>query len=74
MEVSDYTLESINVISFETFYELIQTNKDYIKKGFAGTVKRTQTKTDAEVLFKEWIADEKQGKAFNFFVKDLSKT
>ena len=55
MSFIDYKLERIQDLSFEAFFNLIYTNKSFIEKGFAGTVKRCQTKNGAKNLFKEFI-------------------
>ena len=73
MSIVDYKLERIHSISFEAFFNLIYTNKEYIQKGFAGTVKRCQTKAGSEKLFKEWVLEEKEGRYFSFFIKSSTK-
>lgn len=67
----DYKLERIQDISFEAFFNLIYTNKSYIEKGFAGTVKRCQTKEGAKTLFEEWIKEESESSCFSFFIKNI---
>lgn len=73
MSTIGYKLERINDVSFEAFLNLIYSNESYIKKGFAGTVKRCKTKKGAKTLFNEWILDESQNQSFSFFIKDISK-
>lgn len=63
-------LESILNISFEEFFYLIDSNKEYIKKGFSGTVKRCKDRIGAEDLFKEWSEQEVQKQHFCFFIRD----
>lgn len=70
----DYKLERIQDVSFEAFFNLIYTNKSYIEKGFAGTVKRCQTKEGAKILFKEWALEEIKSKYFSFFIKSIQTT
>ncbi len=69
MSLFDYKLERINTVSFEAFLDLIYTNKTYIEKGFAGTVKRCETQQGAKILFDEWISEESKGNHFSFFIK-----
>ena len=71
MNLLEYKLENIDTISFETFLDLIYTNRAYIEKGFAGTVKRCQTKEGAKKLFKEWVLEEKENRSFSFFIKHI---
>lgn len=71
MSFIDYKLERIQDISFEAFFNLIYTNKSYIERGFAGTVKRCQTKEGANNLFKEWGLEERESKCFSFFIKNI---
>ncbi len=68
--VGNYTLISIHEVSSEDFYNLINSNKEYIQKGFAGTVKDCQTKKSTEELFKKWISDEHKKQQYSFFIKD----
>ncbi len=67
----NYKLQPIDSVSFEAFFELIYVNKSYIEKGFAGTVKRCQTKEEAKLLFDEWVSEESEGKIFSFFIESL---
>lgn len=69
----NYKLERINDVSFEAFYSLIDSNKTYIQKGFAGTVKRCETKESSKTLFNEWNSEEIDRKSFSFFIKDTIK-
>ena len=71
MSFIDYKLERIQDISFEAFFNLIYTNKSYIEKGFAGTVKRCETKEDAKTLFEEWVLEESENRCFSFFIKNI---
>lgn len=73
MSLIDYKLERIQNISFEVFFDLIYNNKSYIEKGFAGTVKRCQTKEGAKNLFKEWDLEESENRCFSFFIKNIQK-
>ncbi len=70
MNLSDYKLERIANVSFETFFNLISENKSYIEKGFAGTVKRCESKEGAKLLFEEWNSDENNNESFSFFIRD----
>ena len=67
----NFKLERINEVSFEAFLNLIYSNKAYIEKGFAGTVKRCETKQGAKKLFEEWILEENESRSFSFFIKDF---
>ncbi|OEK06170.1 hypothetical protein A8C32_19275 [Flavivirga aquatica] len=73
MNTLNYKLERIQYISFNAFFNLIQTNKTYIQKGFSGTVKRCETKETSEKLFKEWVSEENNNNCFTFFIKDTIK-
>lgn len=73
MSFINYKFERIQGISFEEFFNLIYTNKSYIEKGFAGTVKRCHTKESSEKLFKEWDSEETESRSFSFFIKDIQK-
>ncbi|WP_346881993.1 GNAT family protein [uncultured Algibacter sp.] len=67
-----YKLEPIEFISREEFYDLINSNKTYIQKGFAGTVKCCNTREASKNVLKEWISNESQGKCYTFFIKNSS--
>lgn len=71
MNLIDYKLVGINTVSFEDFFNLINANKSYIEKGFAGTVKRCATEETAKVLYNEWVLDETKNKGFSFFIKNI---
>ncbi|PHR69035.1 MAG: GNAT family N-acetyltransferase [Lutibacter sp.] len=70
--IVNYQLESIFNISFEEFFHLIDSNREYIKKGFSGTVKRCENIIGAEDLFNEWSFEEKEKRHFCFFIKEES--
>lgn len=70
MEPSAFSLVRIDSVSADIFFDLIHKNKDYIQKGFAGTVKRCQTQEHATQLFSEWNLEEQKKRSFTFFIKD----
>ncbi len=68
MSQKDYILVRIDTVLFGDFFNLIKTNKSYIEKGFAVTVRRCATKEGAKELYNQWVSDEKKGDAYSFFI------
>ncbi|AOW20259.1 GNAT family N-acetyltransferase [Urechidicola croceus] len=72
MSFVNYQIESIFNISFEEFFHLIDSNREYIKKGFPRTVKRCETKKSATELYSEWTFEEKEKRHFCFFIRETN--
>jgi RimJ/RimL family protein N-acetyltransferase len=70
MDPSAFSLVGIDSVSADVFYNLIHKNKEYIQKGFAGTVKRCQSQEQATQLFSEWNLEEQEKRNFTFFIKE----
>ena len=70
MNSIDPVIVGIKSVSPDAFFNLIDENKNYIQKGFAGTVKKCQPKEGAKELFATWVQDENEKRCFSFFIKD----
>lgn len=71
MKFDDFAIVRVKDIQPQAFFNLIEKNRQHLKKGFPYTILKCATPDTAKLLVKEYIQQEESKELYTFYLKNI---